>query len=123
VSEEGFSHTHVRLWVSDESLRAAFEHVVLAVYHGMRGRTPTPTPQEPPHAMAAFVYSNSPAVNTPTIRRTLPDLPRQCLPILGTHTLSPPSVLSRADPRTYRRHFALPIFGSYLSPFIKPALS
>jgi hypothetical protein len=33
VSEEGLPHTQVLLWVSGESLRAAFEHVVLAAYH------------------------------------------------------------------------------------------
>ena len=34
MSEEGLSHTRVRLWVSGESLRATVEHVVLADYHG-----------------------------------------------------------------------------------------
>jgi hypothetical protein len=33
VSEEGLPHTPVRLWVSGESWRAAFENVVLAEYH------------------------------------------------------------------------------------------
>jgi hypothetical protein len=32
VSEEGLPPTPVRFWVSGESLRAAFEHVVLADY-------------------------------------------------------------------------------------------
>ena len=30
--EEGLPHTQVLLWVSGEFLRAAFEHVILAVY-------------------------------------------------------------------------------------------
>jgi hypothetical protein len=33
VSEEGLPHTPVRRWGSGESLRAVFEHVVLAEYH------------------------------------------------------------------------------------------
>jgi hypothetical protein len=32
MSEESLPHTHVRLWVSGKSLRAALENVVLAEY-------------------------------------------------------------------------------------------